>query len=204
MFLNGFSVKVIEGTEKSSYVYMQDGQQYRLSLRNRNSERCDAAVSIDGKDVGTFRIPAGENFILERPAHDDGKFTFFAAGSEGFYKSGSDAVPAHDLGLIQVVFTPEKPRQVLNVSYRASSGIDDVAHAAAYNVTQTTRSAGTGAPKTAGGTGLTGKSEQDFITVSNLDYDYSKQTRISLRLVLDEDTPRPLTAYSTPVPPPVK
>ncbi len=56
----------------------------------------------------------------------------------------------------------------------------------------------------AGGTGLSGKSKQEFRSVEPLDYDETGFVQINLRLVCQTDEPRPLTPASTPVPPPLK
>ena len=55
----------------------------------------------------------------------------------------------------------------------------------------------------AGGTCLSGKSEQEFRAVQPLDYDETGFVRINLRLVCATDEPRPLTPISTPIPPPL-
>lgn len=56
----------------------------------------------------------------------------------------------------------------------------------------------------AGGTGLAGESGQQFGVAGGICYDWSKQSTIHLRLVCGEsDEPRPLTQFSTPVPPSV-
>ncbi|MCI5188919.1 MAG: hypothetical protein D3905_03765 [Candidatus Electrothrix sp. AS4_5] len=55
----------------------------------------------------------------------------------------------------------------------------------------------------AGGTGLSGKSEQEFRTAQPIDYDETGFVQINLRLVCETDEPRPLTPVSTPIPPPL-
>lgn len=61
-----------------------------------------------------------------------------------------------------------------------------------------------GVSASAGGTGLSGKSDQKFVSVPDLVVDTSQQTTINLRLVCKGDSgPRPLTAFSTPIPPKV-
>lgn len=59
--------------------------------------------------------------------------------------------------------------------------------------------------RNAGGTGLSGASDQKFFEVPDLLHDFSRVTTINLRLVAKRNScePRPLTQYSTPVPPPV-
>lgn len=58
---------------------------------------------------------------------------------------------------------------------------------------------------TAGGTGLSGDSDQKFITVAGLNLNKSEAVTINLRLVCAEqkEKVRPKKAYSTPVPPPI-
>jgi hypothetical protein len=217
MYLNGFSVRVAPSTkEDNGYVVMQHGRQYHLVLRNSHPERCAAKVEIDGKDVGTFRINGSSNITLERPAHDDGCFTFYKVGTREAAQAGLNE-SSTDLGLIRVTFTPEKHyvapvRELKGPMYESEpsrwygSGytICD-SHSTSYTAGGMSTSRGPAMAAigdfTAGGTGLSGTSDQRFHTVPDLDYDYSRQTVIHIRLVADDDGPRPLTAYSTPVPP---
>jgi len=183
MYLNQFSIRVPEGHERTSgYVEMEHCKQYTLVLRNDHDMRCDAEVSIDGKTIGTFRIAARSNIRLERKPDDDGRFTFYRMGSSEAERAELGNVSASDLGLIRVIFTPEEQ--------------------------WTTTHAGSGVivAWTAGGTGLSGHSNQSFRTVGDICYDYSRQTTIHLRLVAARnDEPRPLcsTMTSNPIPPPV-
>lgn len=187
MYLNDFSVRIPEGKEVSGgYVEMLHGTTYRLVLRNSRNVSCDARVEIDGKHVGTWRIRGIQSITLERPAHDDGQFTFYKLGTRD-----GDAVELNghnpSLGLIKVTFTPEKQKtpQRNEVVYRGgvAKGLGTLS---------------------AGGTGLSGHSNQQFVDAEYLDLDYSQQTVIHLRLVCNDSGPRPLTRYSTPVPPPVR
>jgi len=232
MYLNDFSVRVLEGKEEAGgYVTISHGQQYRLSLRNAKGwTRCDAEVEIDGKSVGTWRINAHSTLVLERPANDDGRFTFYKLGSCEAQQVGLSNTES--LGLIKVTFKPEafKSHTVYyegapysggssirwtpdtytlwsSNSTRDNTAIDGVGMAAmasaamprSVNVSyQTVSSLGTF--KEAGGTGLSGKSNQHFYTVDPLEYDHAQITVINLRLVAGSD-PRPLVSLSTPVPP---
>lgn len=229
MYLNQFSVRVPEGTETaSSYIEMEDGKQYTLVLRNSRSVPCDAEVSIDGKAVGTFRIYANDSIRLERSPQDDGRFTFYRLGSEGAKKSELEKVSVSDLGLIRVVFTPQRVYSWSPYSpwwtypnYSTWRRADyantwDGMGAAGTTITYAnTNSDGTvcdtGAitvSNCAGGTGLSGHSGQGFTSVGSLDLDYSQQTTIYLRLVASKNPkgdPRPLRPAMTSnvVPPPV-
>ena len=177
MRLGDFSVCVPEGVEKESgYVEMVHGTKYKLQLSNTSRRPCDAEVHIDGKHVGTWRINAGVVALLERPVHDTGRFTFYRLKTQEASKAG--LVRSEKLGLISVVFKPElAPDSGLRFSAEADFE--------------------------AGGTGLSGRSEQTFRKVPALNYDPFGFITIHLRLVSSEDEPRPLTPSSTPIPPPV-
>jgi len=54
-----------------------------------------------------------------------------------------------------------------------------------------------------GCTGLTGESEQEFFDAEEIEYDDHAHVTINLRLICDEDAPRPLSPSSNRVPPPV-
>lgn len=228
MYLNQFSVRIPEGREVSGgYVELNHGTQYRLILRNSRSQRCDASVEVDGQHVGTWRIEKHRTITLERPVHDTGHFTFYKVGTPEASKANLDGGNPN-LGLVKVTFTPEKyvePRPLT----RRSKHPNDVTWDASEVTYRSTTAPAMGSPAsyvssdeiasssvtsselgvttaTAGGTGLSGQSGQRFIDAVYINYDYSQQTVIHLRLVCANgpDEPRPLTSYSTPVPPPVR
>ena len=131
MYLNGYSVRVIGGSEKdaSGYVEMSHGAQYSLQLRNSRNVLCDAEVTIDGKHVGTFRIDKYGSVRLERSADDDRRFTFYLRDSEEGREVELDHVSKGELGLVQVTFKPEvEPPTVVyrkTVIYEAPKWIPD-------------------------------------------------------------------------------
>lgn len=203
MYLNQYSVRVVGGNEAAGgYVEMSHGQQYSLSLRNDRLVRCDARVEVDGKHVGTWRIAANSSVTLERPAHDTGHFTFYKAGTpEARQVALNEYAP--ELGLIRVVFTPEQAPRPL----AADAGAYGVASAGVPTYGTYTRSLSAGITKSArsaGGTGLSGRSNQQFYQADEIEYDLTQQTVIHLRLVCKDGEPRPLTEYSTPIPPPIR
>lgn len=215
MLLNQFSVRVSEGAEQDGYVEMVHGQEYSLFLRNMNALPCDAEVEIDGKGVGAFRIWAHGSMVLEHPQNDQGRFTFAKLGTVEAAQGQLNA-NSPDLGLIKVTFTPGNVKQakpLTNVrpqtdNWRASGG--DAAYASASMGMSrgeeprsfTLDSAPVGDQRSAGGTVLTGHSDQQFHDIEPLVYDYSRRTVIHLRLVSRgaASGARPLTS-STPVPP---
>ena len=173
----GFVVEIHEGREvDAGYVQLPHGAVYSIVLGNEMDRPCDAWITIDGKTVGGWRVPARMNVNIERPVHDTGRFTFYQIGS---HEAQLAALADNDsLGLVTVEFRPERKP---NPTSRSNK--------------QGLRS---------GGTGLTGHSEQEFVGVEALRYDEHEIVIIHLRLLaLPSDTPRPLTAApsSTPIPP---
>lgn len=225
MRVANFSATIPEGREKdSAHVVIPHGTKYTLRLQNHhNSRRTDAAVTIDGKPMGVFRLDAGRGSItLERPAHDEGRFTFYAANTEEYAAAAGGAVAADDRGLVRVVFRPEKApaARVGNVTLppdafdRQGSNVypagGEQKTSGGIVLPLACRAKSFGGPRgqsvTAGVTGLSGHSRQKFTDVEALDYDPGEEVTITLRLVAAADGPRPLTAAvprSNPVPAPV-
>lgn len=193
-----YSVDIPEGREQSDgYVHMRHGQVYTLRLVNHSALRCDAHVEVDGKHIGTWRLSSyGGTARLEHPVNDQGKFTFYRLGSVEGAQAGLQV--KNDLGLIKVTFTPERRYEPppAQVTYR------DVGASAVFGVQSRDYQ-----PKSrlaAGGTGLSGHSNQHFGTASHMELDHPAAVVIHLRLVEANDEPRPLmAASSTPVPPAV-
>jgi hypothetical protein len=217
MIINRFSAKVFPGREEfGGYVRMNHAQTYSLILHNYWNERADAKVSIDGKEIGTFRIPANSSITLERPLNDEGRFTFFKQGTKKFAKAGLEQVPDEQLGLIRVEFLPEKPVQVTYMN-TLPYYVWPTPPENQYWITNTYNSSDTAqhtgslcmASASPGGTGVSGHSDQNFgCTDAIWNPDFSRQTIITLRLVsvTDEElaTVRPLVPWSNQVPPPVR
>ena len=213
MRLNDFSVRVVGGNEVAGgYVEMQHKQTYKLCMHNYRNVDCDAKVMVDGKHVGTWRIEAHRAITLERPAHDHGEFTFYKLGTKSARKAG--LVEGDELGLVSVEFVPEFPWCV-PCSY-PSYWWEATPAPADWIITSTTDSTTTTgttqapgetmiyASCSAGGTGLSGHSAQEFSQARPLTHNYSKRTTIHLRLVCGDNGPRPLTQLETPIPPAVK
>jgi len=103
-----FELEVSGGRESGNgYVYMKHGDQYNILCRNHRSVRCDVELFIDGKSIGTWRIPANSSITVEHSLHDNGRFTFYKKGSKEA-KIVDTSIPVDDSGLIKAVFTPEK------------------------------------------------------------------------------------------------
>ena len=177
MKLADYRLGIPEAQElEDGYAVLQHGTQYTLLLANDSDRRCDVKVTIDGHPVGTWRVDAHEEVRIERPVEDTGRFTYLKHGtSEG---DAANLVKGEELGLISAEFRPER---------RKAPSLN----AAPLGDYQ------------AGGTGLSGKSEQRFDNVRALDFDPHEVTTIYIRLASRRIEVRPLVPRSTPIPPPV-
>ncbi len=186
MRIGSFSVLIAEGYEHGTgHVGLRHGQVYTLRLGNHGSPRCDAQVTIDGKDMGLYRINGHDNLVLERNSQDKGRFTFFRAESVEARESGVLVVNTEDRGLVQVRFKPERMRRQDPYNPFKSRGPSGQSVGGCFDVEEKT-SGGIGmVPQnmSAGITALTGQSDQQFVTVAGLDYDPNGEVVISLRLV---------------------
>jgi hypothetical protein len=217
MRFGNYSVEVVGGDEDfSGYVGMRHAATYSLRLYNDSNVRADAEVRIDGKEVGVFRVEPWSNIVLERPINDKGKFTFFRKSSKEAKDIGANSISKFDTGLVQVTFKPEKHKPVGSIwdmvgPTKTQPYWPHNPHEPRYEVMCSTgrhvSSGPCGQSVSAGITGLTGKSSQKFINVTELDYDPLGVTIISLRLIerATNDSPRPLVSYNrgNPVPSPV-
>jgi len=211
MRVGNFSVVIPEGSERETgYVGLQHGKQYTVRMMSHDHRRCDAVVTIDGKEIGTFRIHGHQSFTLERSPEDHGRFTFYADATEEATKAGIALVPNESRGLIQVRFVPEKYHPPV---FRGGPGGQSVSRGwdQGYGA-GSLRSMGftpDREEKTSGGiTGLSGHSSQQFTEVGAMPLDESEAVTISIRLVCVPDGPRPLKAATevargNAVPPPV-
>lgn len=208
MKLGNFELSVLPGRELAGgYVEMEHGTQYRLFLHNFGRTRCDAEVTIDGKPMGAFRISPSGMLTLERPANDSGKFTFYRSGSNEAAAIEMGNIASSNLGVVSVKFMPERyierPKSVLRAAGFGSTTVDCFSD----EVSRSMNALPSRESLTAGGTGLSGVSSQQFYEVASLDYDPSGEVTINLRLVCSgvaaANEPRPLTPVSNAAPSPV-
>ena len=193
------------------YVHMNHGDVYGIWLRNYTHEDNDVIIEIDGKEIGGWRLVAHQGATIEHPADDSGQFTFYEIGSHEAQKVGLTSIARSDLGLVKVTFIPEKikRREIPTIdtrSYSGAKGGDAMKGAFHESFSPAPRS--TLNTRSAGGTGLSGRSDQVFGTAGAIERDYDRQVIINLRLVAKpSDEPRPLRAVnsivSNSVPPPV-
>jgi hypothetical protein len=224
MRIGNFAVAIPQGQESSTgHVALNHGQTFTLDIRSFTGVRSDAKVEIDGKHVGTWRLPANGHLLLERPAEDTGKFTCYKQDSAEGAAIGLQK--DSDLGLVKVTINPEKPRPTLTGGVLRSAGLQGfggtpkgVSRGCGQSVGMDERKMSWDCEPTsagmnfsdveAAGTGLSGKSDQQFGVASSIEYDKNAEVVISLRLAANKEDsgPRPLKAISplsNPVPEPI-
>lgn len=205
--------------DEHGYVYMGHGDKYEIWLENSTSENNDVIIEIDGKEVGGWRLTPYQRATIERPADDSGQFTFYEIGSSEAQKIGLGSIARSDLGLVKITFIPEKPHHhgIPAIDLQSYSGAKGggAMKGGDFHESFTSGSRGGGQSvdlntrtRSAGGTGLSGRSDQQFGRAGAIDRDYDRQVIINLRLVAKpSDEPRPLRAVnltvSNLVPPPV-
>lgn len=125
MYQNSFGVSVEGGKERESgYVEMRHGAIYKLRLRNDRSVPCDVTLEIDGKDMGSFRIGPHGKILIERPANESKKFTFYKIDTREARMSGQSGVSFDSRGLIKVTFRPGVETPTVAVVTEDSRGWD--------------------------------------------------------------------------------
>ena len=184
-------------------VLARPGQVYSIRMRNDSDQRAVAHVSIDGLDMteGGLVIGARGAVSLERPVQDGehGRFTVFPEGHEGALgEDGGRDNP--DLGLIEIAFRREikpqrppqpapPPRRRVEVDDLDCSRLLESSALHLPDAISESRSAERcpvdfeSEIRSAAGTGLTGRSGQDFITVHVGPLE-KESTIIRLRLVI--------------------
>lgn len=206
MRVGNYSLMISEGVERSSgHVEIAHGTKFTLRLNNNQSRRCTACVTLDGKTIGEFRLDGWQQMSLERAPHDPGCFTFYKADTGEAAAGGVANVARMSRGLVEVVFTPEKRSAPAVVrmagcvkSMNASGAMPDAIGIAetGFDEELTSQRMSRGAPMNfaPGITGLSGRSNQSFMTVPDMDVEASEAVTITLRLVAPVDEPRELTS----------
>jgi hypothetical protein len=220
--INGFGLGVTAGVpirkiNRAGNVYfaMPDLTEYKIVLSNENMTRCDATVYIDDVAVGTWRIGAFSNIMIERPAAINRKFVLVKEGTNIAYQAGIGSYDTN--GLISAVFRPERiirrrpyvprrPRrydqpirtqETTNYTANNADGVSARMQLQSNNLQPA-------------GTGLGDYSDQQFLDADRIfTYDNRRITTINVRLIVDDSlysqnritSVRNIPYASNPVPP---
>lgn len=174
--LEGSSATRYLGIVRLDGIGARHGVEYTVHMHNHDSSRrANAYLSIDGKDVGTYRLGPGEHFPVERPPGIQKRFTFWA--EEGAPVESGIVRGRSENGLVSVRFVLEKRQPVWRQERRYLRAYDAVgtrsvlAHAVA------------GSGYVRGGTGLSGHSDQRFRAAQPIDEDPTEMYVITIQLM---------------------
>jgi len=191
-------------------VLLKEGQKYKLQLTNNVNSQCNCIVTIDGKEIGIFRLKPYSRYTIERPVNDVGYFTFYKDINDPL-KPTSTANPADAKGIITARFIPEgygrqnrKNRKVIAPSNSSAGGIgipnvenDEDKYSDPYEGSSGRRSksgkfreyndAKEDAQLVKGITKFEGESLQQFTTVNNIQLAENAAITITLRLAAFRD-----------------
>lgn len=101
MEFEGYSLEIPEASKvDGQYVYLKDGATFRIRLINhRLNCRVNVQLSVNGFNAGTFRLEAGMQEYLDRPA--------YSFEQDGFTFSAENLEDDENYGLIVATFIPE-------------------------------------------------------------------------------------------------
>ena len=184
-----YSKAIAPAENDNGQVEMAHGQVYGVRCINNWDRRCQVTIEVDGVNVGRFQMSAHDDDVIYHPARDQGCFTFYKLGSA----EGKDSALQDDeqLGLVKATFVPEK------IQPQGWAIADDEPVYCGGDGSKGIATRGV----SAGGTGLSGQSGQQFGTAMPIEEDRSQITVIHLRLVCVEaksDRPRPLRSNAIP------
>lgn len=192
MRLGKFEANIVGRHERANgYVVLKHEEHYTIELRNHyRNRRANATIKVDGKDIGTWRLPVNGTVTIERPANEQRLLTFFLDGTDESRQAGISGGDSKN-GHIAITFVAEKPRPSrLRAVANAVSEVREMSFSTnSAEEAFTARSAPTGAFASStssfvsGATGLSGHSSQQFYTANHIAQDVSTTTVIHLRLV---------------------
>jgi len=125
--IDGASSVQREQPSGAFYAALSDGTQYSIRIKSHVPCRADCKLSVDGHNVGCFRLGPMQEWAIERPTDVAKRFTFYSvrnvrqaqrevavAEAEGVEPAASARAVAESgiedtnaTGLVEAVFTPE-------------------------------------------------------------------------------------------------
>jgi hypothetical protein len=176
------------------YYPLPNGAEYIVRLNNNTDKRCNVILSIDGKEMGKWRINAYSGVSLERPTNSPRKFTFFREKSREA-KMGGVKAGSYKNGLIEAKFIPESVSRFFNDRVMCDNLNNDCEFGPRYSGTENiNQSFGIGSIRadsernsySSGATVLGRGSSQRFNDASYMKEDKKHSVTKTIRLVVDE------------------
>lgn len=168
-----------------TYYSLPHNSEYVVRMHNYSSKRTNTCLFIDGEFMGKWRINANSYIDVERPVHNNRKFTFVRETSK-IGKMGNITNGDFNNGLIEVTFTPE-----LNLNYNYDCDYDyDYDRYNLKNSDCVIISCNNNSQEyMTGGTVLGHDSGQRFGNASHMTEDKSKSVTKRIRLIIEKRKP---------------
>jgi len=113
---NGYKLEIKPGrhfsTSQGSFVELQDGQNYTVTLGNSTSSWCSVDLYIDGECIGRFQLYANSEWEIERSWFVAKKFKFVVkkpATGSSLSALGTQSSQQDSTGWVDCTFIPETP-----------------------------------------------------------------------------------------------
>lgn len=166
-----------------NYVALYDQTEYSLILQNHSESRCDTSVTIDGRNIGKFRIHPFGSINVERPVSQHKRFIFLRENSSSGKNAGIHQ-GRQENGLVNVTFYPERNDDIVYELQCDRS--DELCGSRSSNSFGVHKSFGE--RLSAGATALTGHSSQSFRSASPIRHiDPGRERTISFRMITTDD-----------------
>jgi len=175
------------------YYTIPHNSEYKIKLGNNTETRVDAILKIDGSTMGTWRIEAYSEIVVDRPTYNNRKFTFVREASWQGDMGGVTRGNTNN-GLVEVTFIPElivyRRNEFDGSAYAPASARATGAGSGTPTFNEARGLAATNQSYSVGGTVLGADSSQRFSRAPFMVRDYSRQVVRRVRLVVDEQIRR--------------
>lgn len=95
---------------------LNHGEEYKIKILNHHKTlRANASISVDGKNIGYFRVERDASIMAERPSSQERRLTFYKRGTKEAQKGGlSDNNP--EQGILRVTIEQEEASGLFSFS----------------------------------------------------------------------------------------
>lgn len=204
-----------------TYYTLTHNSEYAVRMINNYNLKVNATLKIDDEIMGKWRLNGDSEILIERPAHNNRRFTFVKDNS---WQAGMSGVRrgADTNGLVEVTFVPERVYVRSNNTYYGQGITNNnisykTNRIAESNSLQSNFDSFNGSGLTnslnysSGATVLGDASSQNFDKASFIEEDLLKSVTKRVRLVVAEDrkpfvsikNKKPVVNYDDPIPPPI-
>lgn len=171
-----FSVRIEPCVKREDNIFfLNHNTKYKIVLGNNLGRRANTTIFIDGKHIGTFRLPENSKGSLERPANDNSCFTFYKLGSSQAIDSGL-STDNEDIGKIHCVFIPEKKTDIRFSFIDIQYSEEELRNPDKMHL---------------GGTGFSGHSNQKFGKAPEMELDFDRKEEITIQLLCIDNNEKP-------------